>query len=142
MDVGDRYKGKVVLTKIFLCFHSNGSSSAFPTSIAHTMPIAGREKEAEQCKGELNRIARISPGIRRAVIAALPVPSEQFLTLNVPRKVLNCKVREIVGVRQRHSPSQSTSRTLSTAGTRTAAPRKVVPPPSVQLKEAILRITQ
>ena len=62
------------------------------------MPVSGREKEEEQRKEELDRIARISLDIRRAVIASLPAPPEQFLTLNVPGKVLNFKVREIVSL--------------------------------------------
>ena len=82
------------LKRVAFCFYI--------TSIAHTMPTSGKEKEDEQRKEELDRIARISLDIRRAVIASLPAPPEQFLTLNVPGMVLNFKVRRTVTVRQRH----------------------------------------
>ncbi|KAF9642588.1 hypothetical protein BDM02DRAFT_3235284 [Thelephora ganbajun] len=55
------------------------------------MPITGKEKLDEQRKEQLDTVARISLDIRRAVIASLPTPPEQFLTLNVPGKVLNFK---------------------------------------------------
>jgi len=64
------------------------------------MAPSGKTKEEQQRKEELDSIARISLDIRRAVIAALPAPPEQFLTLNAPGKVLNFKVRGITSVRR------------------------------------------
>ncbi|KAF9647947.1 hypothetical protein BDM02DRAFT_3187569 [Thelephora ganbajun] len=55
------------------------------------MPTSIRDKFDEQRREELEGIARVSLDIRRAVTAALPTPPEQFLTLNVPGKVLNFK---------------------------------------------------
>jgi len=95
--------------------------------IAQAMPVSGKEKEEQQRKEELEGIARISLDIRRAVIAALPAPPEQFLTLNVPGKVLNFMVRTVASTRQRSSPSRPSSRTIPTAGTRTAPPSTSYP---------------
>jgi len=54
-------------------------------------PLA-TDKIQEQGKEQLDRIARVSLDIRRAVIAALPAPPEQFFTMMVPGKVLNLEV--------------------------------------------------
>jgi len=53
------------------------------------MAPAAADKYKEQGKEELDRIARVSLDIRRAVTAALPAPPEQFFTMMVPGKVLN-----------------------------------------------------
>ncbi|KAF9642626.1 hypothetical protein BDM02DRAFT_3124358 [Thelephora ganbajun] len=55
------------------------------------MATTGKEKLDQQRKEQLETVARISLDIRRAVIASLPTPPEQFLSLNVPGKVLNFK---------------------------------------------------
>jgi len=87
------------------------------------MPTTGKDKIDQQRKEELDGIARISLDIRRAVVAALPAPPEQFLTLNVPGKVLNFKVRGVINVRQWFSPSQPCPRTIPTGGTTRAMPK-------------------
>jgi len=56
------------------------------------MPISGKDQLDKERKEELETIARISLDVRRAVIASLPSPPEQFLSLNVPGKVINFKV--------------------------------------------------
>ena len=57
------------------------------------MAPSAQDKIQQQSKEELDRIARVSLDIRRAVIAALPAPPEQFFTMMVPGKVLNFEVR-------------------------------------------------
>ncbi|KAH7335678.1 hypothetical protein B0J17DRAFT_629921 [Rhizoctonia solani] len=44
---------------------------------------------SSQEKSNIDRIAEISTNIRKAVLAALPTPPEQFMTLMVPGKVVN-----------------------------------------------------
>ncbi|KAF9643338.1 hypothetical protein BDM02DRAFT_3191811 [Thelephora ganbajun] len=83
------------------------------------MPTAGKEKLEQQRKEELETIARISLDIRRAVIASLPTPPEQFLTLNVPGKVVNFK-------------------DFTDGWDDEGNAKTVVPPLSVQLNEVIL----
>ena len=120
-DVQGRYKGGVLLVKDSLRFRSERVALfSHTTSIAPTMATSGKGKEAKQRKEELDSIARISLDIRKAVIATLPAPPEQFLTLNAPGKVLNFKVRGITSVRRRFSLLQPHSRTLPMGGTRMA----------------------
>ena len=44
---------------------------------------------------QVARIAQISLNIRRAVRAALPAPPDQFFTLAVPGKVVDCEVSRL-----------------------------------------------
>ncbi|KAF9646801.1 hypothetical protein BDM02DRAFT_2887822 [Thelephora ganbajun] len=53
------------------------------------MAPSAQDKIQQQSKEELDRVARVSLDIRRAVTAALPAPPEQFFTMMVPGKVLN-----------------------------------------------------
>ena len=66
---------------------------ATPAPTPASAPDAPVEKQTQQEGAGLARIADISSKIRQAIRKALPTPPEQFLTVMVPGKVLNFKVR-------------------------------------------------
>lgn len=130
-DTMAKYKGRVVLTEGSLRFRSN--KCLLLLHYLHHSHHAYHRKRGGRITVQIDSIAKIS----REPSPPFSRSPEQFLTLNVPGKVLTSKVRGIVSVRYRHSPSQSAPRTLATAGTRTTPPEKSYPP-SVQLNVAIL----